>query len=44
LTEEERNFILSKFQNQTIINEIIGIGIDSAHTIDPCEFQKKNWC
>jgi glycosyltransferase involved in cell wall biosynthesis len=41
LTEEERNFIISKFQNQTIINEIIGIGIDLPDSVDPGEFKKK---
>jgi len=41
LTEEEREFVISRFHNQTIINEIIGSGIDFPDTIDPCEFKKK---
>jgi glycosyltransferase involved in cell wall biosynthesis len=41
LTEEERKFVISKFHNQTIINKIIGTGIDFPDAVDPCEFKKK---
>lgn len=40
-TEEEKHFVHSKFHNQSIPNEIIGVGIDIPGQIDANSFQRK---
>lgn len=40
-TEEEKNFVHSKFGNSTIPNYIIGVGVDTPVKINPEEFKHK---
>jgi glycosyltransferase involved in cell wall biosynthesis len=40
-TDEEKHFVLSKFNNQNLPNDIIGVGIDIPKQIDPENFKRK---
>lgn len=41
-TEEEKKFITSKFKNENLPSETIGVGIEIPAKIDPDNFKKKN--
>ena len=40
-TEEEKNFVNLKFENESIPHDIIGTGINVPETIDPTAFERK---
>lgn len=40
-TVEEKQFINSKFKNQHILSDIVGVGIDLPESIDPEKFKEK---